>query len=138
MTLQEKITEALEIMKGVKFEEMELGRHDIHDDLFLLIQEYDSKTFENMRYEAHEKYVDIQYVVSGTERIFIAPTSIMKVQEAYSPERDVVFFENIDQACSVTLTDGGYAILYPADAHKPGVMVDGPVPVKKIVGKVRI
>lgn len=138
MTLQEKITEALEIMKGVKFEEMELGRHDIHDDLFLLIQEYDSKTFENMRYEAHEKYVDIQYVVSGTERIFIAPTSIMKVQEAYSPERDVVFFENIDRACSVTLTDGGYAILYPADAHKPGVMEDGPVPVKKIVGKVRI
>ena len=51
MTLQEKITEALEIMKGVKFEEMELGRHDIHDDLFLLIQEYDSKTFENMLHQ---------------------------------------------------------------------------------------
>ena len=35
-------------------------------------------------------------------------------------------------------TDGGYAILYPQDSHKPGVAVGAPSTVKKIVGKVRI
>ena len=138
MKLQDKIQEALNMIKNIKFEEMELGRYDIHDDLYILVQTYDSKPVENMRYEAHENYVDIQYVVEGTEQIFIAPTTAMEVEEAYSPERDVVFFKNVEQACSVTLTNGGYAILYPADAHKPGVMVDAPSQVKKIVGKVRI
>ena len=43
------------------------------------------------------------------------------------------------QAVNIILTGGGYAILYPADSHKPGLQADGqPVKVRKIVGKVRV
>lgn len=137
-TLQEKIDAALEVMKNVNFDEMELGKHVVNDDFFMLIQKYDSKEPEVMRHEAHKKYVDIQYVVEGKECIEIAPVSVMEVDEPYSEERDVVFFKDTAQAAKVVLTDGGYAILYPEDSHKPGMRVGESVPVKKIVGKVRI
>ena len=137
-TLQEKISEALDFMKNVKFDEMELGRHDINEDFFLLIQKYNSKEASEMRFESHKNYVDIQYVVEGKESIGIAAVSAMKVSEAYVPERDVEFYEEPEMAAEFVLTDGSYAILYPADAHKPGVRVGESVPVKKMVGKVRI
>ena len=137
-TLQEKLAEALAFMENVKFDEMELGRHDINEDFFLLVQKYDSKEATEMRFESHKNYVDIQYVVEGKESIGIAPVSVMEVDEAYIPERDVEFYHDKEDAAKFVLTTGSYAILYPADAHKPGVRVGESVPVKKMVGKVRI
>lgn len=137
-TLSEKIAEAVEVIKNVKFDEMELGKHVINDDFYMLLQTYETKDPAVARHEAHQKYVDVQYIVDGTERIDIAPASMMEVEEEYSEERDVVFFKEPSQATNIVLTAGGYAILYPEDSHKPGVCVDGAVQVKKIVGKVRI
>ena len=137
-TLQEKIAEALEFMKSLNFEEMELGKHVINEDSFVLIHKYDSKEPDAARFEAHKDYVDIQYVVEGVESIEIAAVTAMTVTEIYDPERDVEFYAEPDAAAKFVLTDGSYAILYPADAHKPGVKVGESVPVKKMVGKVRI
>ena len=137
-TLREKLAEALEFMKNVKFDEMELGRHDINEDFFLLIQKYDSKDADQGRFESHKNYVDIQYVVEGIESIGIAAVTAMEVDEAYIPERDVEFYKDPEVAAEFVLTDGSYAVLYPADAHKPGIKVGEAAPVKKMVGKVRI
>ena len=137
-TLQEKLAEALAFMENVNFDEMELGRHDINEDFFLLVQKYNSKESAEMRFESHKNYVDIQYVVEGKESIEIAPVTVMEVSEAYVTERDVEFYKDKEEAAKFVLTTGGYAILYPTDAHKPGVRVGESVPVKKMVGKVRI
>lgn len=137
-TLTEKINEAVAIIQSLNYEEMELGKKVINDDLYLLIQKYESKDPAVARHEAHKNYVDIQYVVEGKEAIEIAPVSAMEVDEPYSEERDVVFFKQPAQAATFVLTDGGYAVLYPEDSHKPGIAVGEPTTVKKIVGKVRI
>ena len=137
-TLAEKIAEALEVIQAVEFEKTELGKHAVNDDFFYLVQEYESKDPAVARHEAHKAYVDIQYVVEGKEAIDIAPAMFMEVEEEYDVARDVVFFKEPKQATRFVLTDGGYAILYPEDSHKPGVRVDEPVKMKKIVGKVRI
>lgn len=137
-TLSEKINEAVEIIRNVKFDEMEPGKYVINDDLYILLQTYETKSPETARHEAHRKYVDVQYVVEGMERIDIAPAASMEVEEAYDENRDVVFFKEPEKAATVVLTAGGYAVLYPDDSHKPGMQAGGPVQMKKIVGKVRI
>ena len=137
-TLQEKIAETLKFMENLNFDEMEVGKHVINDDAFVLIQKYDSKEPDAVRFEAHRNYVDIQYVVEGKESIEVAAVTAMTVSESYDPERDVEFYEEPELASKYVLTDGGYAILYPADAHKPGVRVGESVAMKKMVGKVRI
>ncbi len=137
-TLAEKVAEALEVIEKVDFENTELGRHDVNEDFYYLVQKYESKDPEVARHEAHKRYVDIQYVVAGKEAIDIAPAMYMEVTEAYDENRDVVFFKEPKQATRFVLTDGCYAILYPEDSHKPGVRVGESSTVKKIVGKVRI
>lgn len=136
--LAEKIAEALEVIKGIEFEKMELGKYEVNDDFYYLVQEYEPKDPEVARHEAHKNYVDIQYVVEGKEAIDIAPMMFMEVDEPYDAERDVVFFKEPKQATRFVLTDGSYAILYPEDSHKPGVCVGAKTKVKKIVGKVRV
>lgn len=137
-TLAQKIAEALEVIQKVDFANTALGKYEVNEDFFYLVQEYEAKDPSVGRHEAHKAYVDIQYVVEGKEAIDIAPAIFMQVEEAYDAERDVVFFKEPHQATRFVLTDGGYAILYPEDSHKPGLRVEGSGTVKKIVGKVRI
>lgn len=137
-TLNEKINESIAVLEGLDKENLELGKYVVNEDFFYLVQEYETKDPEIARHEAHEKYVDIQYMIQGKEQIDIAPAEKMKVEEPYNADRDVVFFKEPEQATHVVLTDGGYAVLYPADSHKPGLRVGEPAKVRKIVGKVRI
>ena len=138
-TLAEKINAALEIITNLDFSTLEVGRYDVDEDFYYMVQEYETKPLEAGCHEAHKKYVDIQYVIAGKERIDIAPASIMEVEEAYDEEKDLIFFKEPESATTVVLTDGGYAILYPADSHKPGLRAgEEPVAMRKIVGKVRV
>lgn len=137
-TLAEKIAEALEIINGLDQEKLEVGKYPVNDDFYYMVQEYTSKEPDTARYEAHEKYVDIQYVISGIESIRITPVSALTVKEPYKEEKDVVFFEAPERAAEAVLTGGSYVVLYPEDAHQPGVRVGEPVTVRKIVGKVRV
>ncbi|MEI8225577.1 MAG: YhcH/YjgK/YiaL family protein, partial [Bacteroidota bacterium] len=58
---------------------LEVKRYDLDgDNVYALISEYLTKNNEDARYEAHQKYIDIQYVISGKEQIGVAPMSIKK------------------------------------------------------------
>lgn len=137
-TLQEKIDATLEAIENLNYEKTELGKIIIDEDIFLLVQKYMSKDPEVARFETHNDYLDIQYVVSGKECMEIAPKTIMTVTEPYDAARDVEFYEDVENATKVVLTDGAYVIVYPTDAHKPGVRVGASMEIKKIVAKVRI
>lgn len=137
-TLEEKINESIAVIEGLDKERLELGKHVVNDDFFYLVQEYETKAPEVARHEAHEKYVDIQYMIQGKEQIDIAPAEKMEVSEPYNADRDIVFFAEPKQATHVVLTDGGYVVVYPEDSHKPGIRVGETAKVRKIVGKVRI
>ena len=62
----------------------------------------------------------------------------MEVTESYNPERDVEFYKDVEDATKIVLTDGAYVIIYPTDAHNPGMCGVEPSEVKKIVAKIRI
>lgn len=138
-TLKERIDAAVEKITGLDFDNLILGRHDVDEDFFYIVQEYETKPLEAGRHEAHKAYVDIQYVISGKERIDVTAAAGMEIDEPYDEEKDLVFFKEPEQAANIILTDGGYAILYPADSHKPGLRAGKEaVKVRKIVGKVRV
>ncbi len=50
-----------------------LGRHDLDgDDLFALVQEYTTRAADECVWEAHRRYIDVQFVVTGAERMGVA------------------------------------------------------------------
>ncbi|MDQ3605041.1 MAG: YhcH/YjgK/YiaL family protein [Gemmatimonadota bacterium] len=113
------------------------GRHPVSGDgLFALVQSYDTGRASAKRFESHRRHVDIQYVVSGTERILHVPTGLLSPETPYNEEDDILFYEDPEASSSLLLRVGDLAIFHPADAHKPGCMAGRRSRVKKVVVKV--
>ena len=90
--MEKKLEKALGIIEDLDWETVECGTYTVDDDIFYMVQEYETKHPQEARYEAHEKYVDIQYIVKGEERMEFADATKLKVDEVYNAEKDVVFF----------------------------------------------
>ena len=115
------------------------GRHDIDGDrLYALVQSYDTGPATEKRFEAHRRNLDVQYVVSGAERILHAPAAGMEAETPYDEDGDIVFFAEPKASSSLLMPAGSVAFFWPGDAHKPGCMAGGRDAVRKVVVKVRL
>jgi YhcH/YjgK/YiaL family protein len=113
-----------------------VGRMDIDgDNLYVLVQEYVTKPVEKGIWEAHRKYIDVQHMVSGTERMGVANLRTMQLGE-YIPERD--FQPMSGTGNHVDVFAGAFVIFFPDDAHMPGLQADQPESIRKVVLKVKI
>jgi YhcH/YjgK/YiaL family protein len=127
-----------EYLLNTDFNNLADGRHEIEGDkLFALMQTYDTKSESELRYEAHKKYIDIQFMISGNESFFHADTSYCDIIEMYSDETDVAFYKA--DGILYQVLEKQFYILFPQDAHKPCMHYNNKVQsVKKVVLKVLI
>lgn len=114
------------------------GRVDIDgQDVFALVQQYETVITDIPRFEYHRKYIDIQYIVSGKEVIGWAPVERMTITEAYNMEKDICFGTvPKEEITPVFLQEGQLAVFYPEDSHAPKLAAGAPSHVIKIVVKV--
>lgn len=131
------VMRGLELLRDTDFSAMEDGRHEIDgDDLFILLQSYETK-LENDTPEAHRKYIDIQYLISGAEKMGVGPLEEMTAEAEARPEGDIWFYHG--PLSEILLAGDKFAVLWPGDAHAPCIAVDGkPVPCRKCVVKVKV
>ena len=118
----------------------ELGRHDLDGDAcFALVQTYETKPLEKAKFEAHRKYIDVQFIQSGRETILWAPLSTMKDETMdYSAEKDAALWKLTSDTTPLHVSAGHFAILWPQDAHAPCIEWDKPEQVFKVVVKVAV
>ena len=135
--MEKKLEKALEIIEELDWESVECGTYPVDDDIYYMVQEYETKYPHEARYEAHQKYVDIQYIVKGIERMEFAETKDLEVDEAYNAEKDVVFLKEPKEIDACIVEAGDYRIFYPEDAHRPSLCVGEPAKVKKILAKIK-
>lgn len=135
--LSKNLQLGLKYLSENDFANMENGKYVINgEDVFAIVQDYQSKMLADGRFEAHEKYIDIQYVIKGEEKIGIGNVKDFTVAEKYNPEKDIVFFAEKNDDF-VTMKEKDFAIFYPQDAHMPSICTDIPKYVKKVVIKVK-
>ena len=128
---------ALEILRDTDFSQLEDKRYEVDgDNLFFFLQSYETKP-DNDTPEAHRKYIDIQFLVSGREKMGVAPLEDMSEEVDARPDGDIWFYRGpMDY---ITLTAGDrFAVLWPGDAHAPSIAVDSPAPCRKCVVKVKV
>ena len=106
-------------------------------DVYAMHQIYTTKSDEGRLYENHKEYVDVQYVLEGTEIIRVTDAGGLSVTNEYNSENDVALFALAD-GTDVKLGPGDFVVLFPHDAHVPQLMSGSPDDVKKIVIKVRV
>ena len=101
------------------------------------IQEYTTIKPEEGYFETHEKFFDIQYVVSGKEQFGFCKRDGLVVRERIE-ENDLIFYEEPALSGTVLLEAGDLIVVAPEDAHKPRCQAAGPEAVKKVVVKVAV
>ncbi len=112
------------------------GKHLIDgENVFATVTEGPLKDLDKTLFEAHRNYSDIHLMIKGKEKIGVAPFSSATVVTAYDPVRDIGFYTAEGQYY-VGDTETIF-ILFPTDAHRPNLKLEGYDVVKKIVVKIR-
>jgi biofilm protein TabA len=112
------------------------GRHTLVEGrLAVILERAEGRGVAEARLEAHRKMIDIQFLLSGEERIGWRPQpECSGIVEAYSTERDIEFYSE-QPTTWLELRPGDFAIFFPSDAHAP---LAGSGPLRKAIAKVAI
>lgn len=99
-----------------------VGRYQLDDDDYVNIETYFTKNLSDARYEKHNKYIDIQLLLKGKEKIYYKDSRLLScVSVPYSEEKDIAFYsDNIGEEY-VELDGSNFVILFPHEAHAPQV-----------------
>jgi YhcH/YjgK/YiaL family protein len=135
--ISQRIKEAFEYIRNTDLKNIKPGKYEIDgENIFALINEYKTKAESEGKLEAHRKYIDVQYVISGEELMGYAPLGIQQFFEPYKDENDIIFFNG--EKSFTKVSSGMFAIFFPEDVHMPGISTGKISDVKKLVIKVRI
>lgn len=107
------------------------------DNLFINPQSFTTRPAEECVFEAHRKYIDIHFCISGEESISIASPDQLKEIKAYNPDNDAAFYSGSVVSESV-LTPGRFMVCFPEDIHRTGEMASEACKINKVVVKVRV
>jgi biofilm protein TabA len=107
--------------------------------VFALVQRYETAMTDAPKFEAHRKYIDIQYIVTGEEVLGWAPSEHMTITETYEADKDFCFGTvPPGKWTPVYLPAGRLVVLWPDDGHAPKLAAGTPSAVMKIVVKVAV
>jgi len=106
------------------------------DEVFVLVQRGLTKPLDQAKWEAHRNYADIQYVAAGAEAMWWSPLERTRPGD-YLAEKDFVPLET-NTWTPLEVPAGTFAVFFPHDAHRPGILIAGAPPVVKLVVKVKV
>jgi YhcH/YjgK/YiaL family protein len=126
------------LLEATEFSRLDPGRVEVMgENLFYLVNQYVTKEAESVKFEAHRKYIDLQYVMEGEEMMGVSGFEYATETETYIAEKDIAFY-TVSKAEYHTATPSAFFVFFPEDLHQPGVMVMDPREVRKVVFKILI
>lgn len=138
-TVHPKFAAAFAFIEKAVAENLPAGKYELDGkELYAMVQEYNTKLYADAKFEGHRNYIDIQFMVAGSEIMKWADIAKMTENVPYNPEKDCQFYAPKEDAAAAALGAGEYAIFFPHDIHMPCVSLnETPAAAKKIVVKVK-
>lgn len=115
------------------------GRHVIDGEaVFAIVETGAGSDPRTRRYESHRRYTDLQLSLSGGERMDVTAVAGLALIEPFAKGGDIAFYAEPARVCtSLAVLPGFLAVFTQADAHKPGLWLDGTAQAfRKVVVKV--
>ncbi len=135
--LGEKFKTAFKFLKTTDFSSVKGGRIEIDgENIFAIVDKYKTKNPEDATWEAHRKYIDIQYMISGAENMGFVKTCYLDIQKEYDKELDLELLEGLGDF--VQVGEGEFVVFFPDDAHKPCLKIKENDEVHKVVIKIKV
>jgi len=130
-----KFEYVLGLIRSGKIDSLDLGHYEFDYGVSANLFEYQTKSGLT-NYEAHRKYIDVHYAISGEEIIKVANVDSLKITKEYTEEGDYLLGES--EGKEVVLKEKEICILFPEEAHLTGNIYNNPTMVRKIVFKVPV
>ena len=112
-------------------------RIDLAGGVFFSAADVTLKDRAEIRWECHDEYIDLQYVLSGdAETIEYGNREDISGWDK-SPNGDIYFSDDERLRLPVSLAAGSFAVFFPHDAHRPAQGENGKVS-HKIVYKIPV
>ena len=121
-----------EFLASVGPERVEIKGGDVYATRFT----YETVPAEESFFEAHRKYLDIHIMMEGSEGVEIAPPEVLS--EFDRVEANDFYAYRGEEDYKLILSPGDFLVMFPSDAHRIKMQVDGPRTVSKVVFKVKI
>ena len=135
--LGSKFDKAFSYLNTTDLQKVAPGKYLIEgEELFAIIMEYDTLPIAENSFEGHQKYIDLQYVIEGTELVGITTLFEQNPFEVHIDD-DYSLFQ-IEDAPFLTFDKGMFMIFFPDDLHMPSVHQDKMSKVKKLVIKIAV
>ncbi|TKB25660.1 DUF386 domain-containing protein [Desulfopila sp. IMCC35006] len=111
---------AFEFLLRPELKEMAVGRYEIDGErVFAMVSKDIGLKKEDAQLETHERYIDIQLILAGTDDIGWKPRSLCKHPSGeYDHESDLQFFTDQPNTW-LAIESGEFAVFFPEDAHMP-------------------
>ncbi len=136
--VHKRLSVAFDYLRKTDLDRIEPGTQEIDARrVYVMAQQYETKPMEKGRWEAHRKYIDVQYVHRGVELFGYASLRDLKAGP-YDEAKDFLSLQAEGKGDFFRLGEGTFVILFPQDGHMPGMAISTPQAVKKFVVKVAI
>jgi biofilm protein TabA len=126
---------AFTFLKEHDLKTLAVGKYPIDGtNVFASVTEDPSKDFDKTQWESHRKYIDLQCVITGEERMGKYPFTDLTVTKPYDETKDVANYSGDGKIYDVSA--GTFIIFFQANAHRPNITPGGNKVIKKVVIKV--
>ena len=138
-SLSENFACAVDFLKTADLKSLEPGKIEIKGkEVYANVLAYETIPWDQARFEAHDHYADIQYMIEGREVMSYVPKKLLTPKDEYNPEKDVIHFTNDIHGVDLPTGPDEYCIFLAQDGHKVKSMDREPMQIKKIVVKVKL
>lgn len=135
--LHKSFRAAFEYLKHTNFAKTETGKYEIDgESIISIVNVFKTKDKKDCEVGAHRKYIDVQYMVKGTEMFGYVPLISQKAVVKYDEANDVAIYE--EEVSYIKMETGMFIIFFPTDLHQPEVRQYEFIEVKKVVLKIKI
>ena len=131
-----QLYDVIKFAKRAEAENLPAGKYSLGNQDFVLIQERNTRRFEDADFEVHRKYLDVQIIISGSEYMEYADISELKEKIPFDADADLALMEG--SGTRIQIKPGMFYLLYPADGHKPCCHETVPTTYKKVLAKIKI
>jgi biofilm protein TabA len=118
--LYKGFAKAFDFLLRPDLKELPAGKYEIDTDrVHAMVSKEHGRRKEDALLETHEKYIDIQLILAGTDEMGWKPKSLCKKPAGkYDQKNDEQIFMDEPDAW-ISTQSGAFVIFFPEDAHMP-------------------
>ncbi|MDO5054342.1 MAG: YhcH/YjgK/YiaL family protein [Pasteurella oralis] len=131
---------ALDYLASTNFDQLAVGRYPIIGErIYAQVLDLETQDKAVIQPEAHRRYIDVQYLHRGVERIGVSiDVGNNSIAQDYDNERDIVFYQKVENEIELIMRPGHFAVFFPQDIHRPACLDQQSTTIRKVVVKIAV